>query len=118
MTWEWSHSPEAYDNARENLDNRLERAENGDRHELAWLAEAYGEWSAGKYDGDYHRWLKAYRQAYRRAVRFIRSDRGVIITESIWDAMADHRACTNGGWEAYACPDGCHLVSFSLEDSE
>jgi hypothetical protein len=35
-----------------------------------------------------------------------------ILSELIWELAEGQRTCTNGGWEAWVCPFGCHTVPF------
>jgi hypothetical protein len=103
MTWEWSHSVEAYEAARENVKAK-------DRE---WLEVVWAEWEAstpesdemdiGKYD--------------EKLAKRLPED---ILTDAIWEKMQEQALCTNGRWEAWCCPFGCgcHMVSFSYEDED
>ena len=103
MTWEWSHTPEAYDAARENL-HRLD-------HET--LAVIFAEWKASvpcKYGEHEFR-----PERYPLALLGARKRPSDCLADAIWDLMSEQRSCTNGGREAHCCPFGCgcHMVSFS-----
>jgi hypothetical protein len=111
MAWEWSHTQEAYGNARRNLEGKSRE----------WLNEVFGEWRAesdrlvfhrrpiadfcdnGGFDGE------AYDAALLLAVDL--PDEALI--EEIWERMSSQRTCDNGGFNAWACPSGCHTISFS-----
>lgn len=100
MVWSWSHSNEAYRDAKDNL-ARLERAD---------LLEIYGEWHAA-YVGD----PDSFSEYKHLCARF----QGTKLTneqlvEFIWEKMSEQAQCTNGGHYAYCCPYGCgiHMVSF------
>jgi len=103
MSWEWSHTAEAYDNARANLGILTPET----------LRIIYAEWCATDLvdldldDGDYEAALERARDLSRDALE-----------DFIWDQMAEWATCTNGGHLAYACPHGCgcHLVPFDLID--
>lgn len=103
MTWEWSHTPEAYGAARENL-RQLD-------HET--LAVIFAEWKAStpcKYGEREFR-----QERYPLALLGARKLASETLANAIWDWMNEQRRCTNGGWEAHCCPFGCgcHMVSFS-----
>lgn len=108
MAWEWSHSPEAYAAARFNL-YQLERDE---------LNTIYAEWKARQSDlnDSDPEWLTVHDHAERYAATLGRDQ----VAGYIWDAMEDQRTCTNGGFDAWACPYGCgcHLVSFDADPEE
>ena len=100
MAWGWSHSPEAYQNARNNLDLQ----------EREWLEIVFAEWHAAK-PGDHEHFS---RQRYARRLRQAKKLPSDTLVEFIWEKMEEQALCTNGGWQAWACPYGCgpHLVSF------
>lgn len=107
MSWEWSHSPEAYAAARRNLDN-LSPGE---------IRVIWAEWEATDFkypdtlEGpslDVERYENAHRRAQVLSPEYLCAD--------IWNRMEALRTCENGGAMAWACPYGCHLVSFSDEE--
>jgi len=112
MSWEWSHTTEAYSNCRQNLQKLSNIA----------LLEIWAEWKASKQEG--YNWQfnqGKYSKALRKARRLLyRKDMREALEGNIWEWMAAEATCTNGGWKAWACPYGCgcHLVSFSLEKEE
>lgn len=110
MSWEWSHTPEAYQNARDNLGRRS----------LKVLIEILAEWHASGQDTIYsqvgldadlfHKEVKRL-QAEAKAGRLSKDS----LADLIWEKMERLRTCTNGGHSAHCCPFGCgcHMVSFS-----
>src|SRR5262245_10059258 len=109
MAWSWSHTPEAYENARLNLLDL----------DLDTLRVTWAEWMACppaddgfRYDEDFV--LDDYEAALDRSASFDAET----LAESIWDFAAEQQTCTNGGWEAWICPSGCHTVPFSRGDDD
>ena len=113
MAWEWSHTNEAYRDARSNLDD-LPRDT---------VAVIWAEWRA--WDGNtFHAGLdlKKYKRELRRAWSLLyRMDHRIDdMREYIWDKAASEetgRTCDNGGFNAWLCPFGCgcHTVPFDRE---
>jgi len=110
MSWEWSHTQEAYDNAKANLealslaDLRTIWAE--------WLTYAPGHGLSDS-DGCIEELFPA---ANKAADSYNHEDE---LVECIWKRAEEFRTCDNGGFNAYVCPYGCHTVSFDrAEDSE
>ena len=107
MSWEWSHTHEAYDIAKQNLELLSKEK----------LVEIYGEWTAYDAEGSHGvDWSLAYAQNTATAENLSHD----CLVEYIWDRAVDYRTCTNGGHNAYVCPDGCgcHLVSFSTPEEQ
>jgi hypothetical protein len=106
MAWSWSHTADAYAAAEENVRNK-------DRE---WLEIVFAEWHACPDPvGDPEEFdEKKYDKALQRAARLPETD----LAAYVWDRMSEYAICTNGGFEAYACPCGCHLVSFDREEPE
>jgi hypothetical protein len=101
MAWSWSHTEEAYVNAREQLE-ALPREE---RNVIA------AEWLAAKKTslyGEPEFLPKRYQRALLRVARW--SDDK--INEWVWERVERLATCTNGGWRAWVCPWGCHQVPF------
>lgn len=102
MAWSWSHTPGAYTAARDNL-SRLPKKE---------IRVIWAEWKAhcsredveGGFDKSKYEWAMA-------EARTIPSD---VLVDEIWNNMEELATCDNGGWNAWACPFGCHMVSFSF----
>lgn len=105
MAWSWSHTAEAYENACENVHNR----------DRAWLEVVYAEWHACQSPSEDSEEFnqRKYNTALRRAKK-LPTD---VLADYIWERMSEYATCTNGGYEAYACPYGCHLVSFDHEET-
>ena len=105
MAWEWSHTTEAYVNACDNVHNR-------DRD---WLMVVYAEWEA---KSDPNRVANGFSQRkYKRALGHAKKLPNDVLADYIWEKMEEQRLCTNGGHNAWACPWGCHLVSFDHEET-
>lgn len=111
MTWSWSHTVEAYCNARRNVESRGRD----------WLMEVWAEWEASvepddaepdEFAGEYFN-EEMYADALRRAADMPED----ILADDIWRRMEDQANCDNGGFNAWACPYGCgcHVVSFDDE---
>ena len=104
MAWEWSHTMAAYKNARDNL------ATFDDEQ----LAAVYAEWRAmvprENSEPDLH--LGQYRFALIGARSKIRRGMRDLLEDVVYGHMAEQSTCDNGGFDAWACPFGCHTVSF------
>jgi hypothetical protein len=97
MSWEWSHTSEAYGNAYANV-RRLPREE---------LLEILGEW---RYYRREHRGITG-PTPFKLHASILELDTDTL-ADMVWAFMEGYRRCSSGGWRAYACPDGCHTVSF------
>lgn len=106
MAWSWSHTAEAYDNARQNIENK-------DRE---WLEVCWAEWRAAepKEYSEHEFNEKKYAKALVKAKKLP----GDVLASDIWDKASEFATCDNGGFNAYCCPWGCHTVPFDLETSE
>lgn len=102
MPWALSHTDDAIINACERI-NALP---------FATLVEIYGEWMAsfdedGAFDAD------AFDQSrYNAATEHAATLPSDVLADYIADRAIDHGLTTHGGHHLYACPSGCHLVSF------
>jgi hypothetical protein len=94
MAWEWSHTPEAYEAARENLTNIP-------FHELCVIA---AEWDADEVDGFNHELYTEKFKEYEAS--------GRVSATILWNKIKKQRTCDNGGSNAWVCPYGCHTVPF------
>lgn len=128
MAWSWSHTNEAYRDARANLDD-LPRDT---------VAVIWAEWRA--WDGNtFHAGFdsKTYKRELRRAYSRMYRDkqRGLEVygengtlklasmesmLSDIWERASSEdtgRTCDNGGFNAWLCPFGCgcHTVPFDRE---
>lgn len=105
MPWEWSHTTEAYENARAHL-YALERAT---------LAEIWAEWQASG-DGCEHELFDdghceaCYQDALANSCALPTDS----LADDIWQWAEDQRTCDVGGFNAWLCPHGCspHCVPF------
>ena len=110
MAWEWSHTNEAYSAACENVQNK-------DRE---WLEVCYAEWHAvEEYDEDSSRAGQIdpnsfNEEKYNEALAESKDMSNDVLADYIWERMSDLATCDNGGFNAWACPSGCHTVPFDL----
>lgn len=112
MSWEWSHTNEAYQNAELNLsDLPLEQlriiASEWFASEPQWIDDPElhggGEWSTGFDVARYEARLAEIIEAE------VPAD---ILADYIWKKAEVQRSCDNGGGNCWVCPEGCHTVSF------
>lgn len=101
MSWEWSHTNEAYEAAKSNLQSK-------DRD---FLEVAYCEWVAmlATVKNENLDWLEVYNAEMQR----VKEMQTESLIDHIWERASELRTSDNGGFNAYMCPDGCHTVSFS-----
>ena len=119
MAWSWSHTQDAYESVHEQLLQKADKAQEGDRDSQEWLMVVWAEWKAedeyspGQFNME--RYERALRKAYRRGVS--QHTGWHQLAEDIWENAERLATCTNGGWEAYVCPSGCgcHLIPFTPE---
>lgn len=112
MAWSWSHTEEAYENARLNT------------HDLSQeeLAVILAEWDATTPDEDYGYSggdlndfdSEAYERALVERLKLPQDE----LAAKVWDLACDLRTCDNGGWNAWLCPYGCHTVPFDREGDD
>ena len=103
MAWEWSHTEQAIDDARENL-NDLDQSD---------LCVIFAEWAAWNgHGGNFSE--RKYERALLKAKR-LPSD---VLVDFIWARMENLRLCDNGGGHAWTCPYGCHTVPFTRNNAE
>lgn len=107
MAWKWSHAPEAYADAYENLHKQPRE----------FLDECFAEWKASRRKdyGQFEFVLARWKRCLRWVKRLPAAD---IVADAIWERAEQLQTCDNGGWNAWMCPYGCHTVSFTCEDSE
>lgn len=109
MTWEWSHTNEAYDNAYRNLQ----------QFPLGKLQEIWCEIQTFEHcqtNEDYDNWDdNVYYQQLSKV-----TDQHDLLVDWIWEWAANWRQCDNGGALLHLCPYncGCHKVSVDLEKVE
>jgi hypothetical protein len=99
MAWEWSHTADAYSNARDNL-----HAESRE-----FLEVCFAEVTAPNKTS-----CTAYLDLgeYEVQLNFAKTLSNECLADAIWEFAAQHRTCDNGGHDAHVCPHGCHTVSF------
>jgi len=107
MAWEWSHSPEAYTNVRDNLELLTKEIL------IECLAE-FREKELGDADDD----RELYGDDYNDFVRELTEDKFHTcesLARELWPKVEELATCDNGGFDSWICPDGCggHKVSFS-----
>jgi hypothetical protein len=103
MAWEWSHTEEAYENVRENIKNV-----GGDTKMVV-----YAEWQAWHVNHsdeelDDTSWCG---DCYNNVINNpenLPSD----IDQVIYDKARNYTTCDEGGFMAWICPYGCHVVPF------
>jgi len=98
MSWEWSHTNEAYENARANLGEL-------DSETLSVIDSEWRYQDDGEPDGF------DWESAKSKAIVW-----GDITADFIWEKAEELRTCDNGGFNAWVCPYGCHTVSFSRNE--
>lgn len=109
MSWEWSHSAEAYDAVETNIRSQPRE----------WLEIVYAEWRASQGKGGAFTDQFDERK-YGRALAFAKREdvSDELLMESIIGWTNELRTCTNGGWMAHCCPFGCHMVPFDAVNPE
>ena len=110
MSWEWSHTQEAYENVRKNIYYKVER----EREEME---EVWGEW--------YAYFLEEYMDvpfldSIKAGMKIAEGLSDYDLAERIWVLSDNQATCENGGFEAWICPYGCgcHMVPFDLIEEE
>ena len=103
MSWEWSHTVEAYETAYNNL-HALPRVELN-----VIYAEILATRQKTRYTGDPEFRQNRYPKCLAFAESLLADD---IIADAIWEFAEELRTCDNGGYNAHVCPYGCHTVSF------
>jgi hypothetical protein len=123
MTWNWSHTQEAYDNVYYNISQlSLETLQiiAAEIHTYEMLIsfenqirkctgeeEFVNEGNSSLwFDKDLFARLLISKQSYYTLENLV---------DFIFKFASEQAECTNGGHEAFVCPYGCHLVSFSRE---
>lgn len=107
MTWSWSHTQEAYQYCYEQVQKKPRE----------WLEVVFAEWEAHTDPEDC---VSFDEERYEEALKRAKDLPEDVLADYIWERMSEQADCTNGGWEAHACPYGCgpHLVPFSDEEEE
>lgn len=103
MAWEWSHTAEAYAYARQQVMTM----------NVETLRVVWAEWRARVADPDNPCSEDGFSQKkYRKAIRRSFTTPIEDMRTTVWEASEAQALCTNGGWEAWVCPWGCHTVPF------
>lgn len=117
MAWTWSHTAEAYGHARANLEALP--AETLEAIAAEW-SETYrcppGDGSEDPCGFADRSATEADRHARETGHRPLSPSHAPPVSadpETLWDLMAAQATSDNGGWDAWACPTGCHTVPFS-----
>lgn len=106
MPWSWSHTSQAYYNAKLNLADlgcaqlRVILCEWREYSHSSNDDERYDSFNVERYDQDLANLI---------ASPFPRQ----VMIDSIWDRASDNAICDEGGFSAWMCPYGCHTVSFN-----
>jgi len=112
MAWSWSHTAEAYQNVRDNI-AAMDRK---------WLEVCFAEWKAagrgGHFPPDGFSTEPFEDRPYRRALSAAKYMVTEELAERVWELAERQAICTNGGWQAWCCPYGCHEVSFSPNNED
>ena len=107
MAWSWSHTQQAYEDARENVSEL-------DRETLEIM---FAEWRAAQEKhGVIDQISPGFSQRkYDRALKYAESLPHDTLVDFVWEKASEFATCDNGGFEAWMCPHGCgpHCVSFS-----
>ena len=106
MAWSWSHTAEAYQNVKANIEAQPRE----------WLKEVWSEWQAAiphpTHGIDFHATLDL--PKYDAKIIEAETLDNETLAEYIWTRTEEFATCTNGGHEAWCCPFGCHLLPFDL----
>lgn len=102
MSWQISHTPEAWDNVRHNLMHHWEAQELVDA-----LADAAYETAP---DGD---GSQALHDMQLKLGIYLRNDDMATLADLCLEEIAKHNLCSNGGHEFFIDPEGWHKVSCS-----
>jgi len=107
MSWEWSHTSEAYHNAKTNLQSLAK----------ANLEIIYAEWKAYPADARNSSSANLNMEIYERELERAKALNRDQLVGYIWPLTEQLATCTNGGHLAWCCPFGCqcHMVSFSTK---
>lgn len=108
MTWEWSHTNEAYAAVEQNIRDM-------DREKLEVI---YAEWRASQDKrGNFQTGTNNFdERKYNRALAYAKKLDLCLLVEAVIEWTSQLRNCTNGGWLAWCCPFGCdtHMVPFDV----
>jgi hypothetical protein len=112
MAWSWSHTQQAYANARENLSEM-------DREQLEII---FAEWRAaqGKHGVIDPVCPNLSERKHDRALKHAKTLPDDVLADFIGEKASEQATCDKGGFEAWMCPNGCgpHSVSFSPPEDD
>lgn len=114
MAWSWSHTNEAYAAAYNNVH----------KQDREWLEVCYAEWHATEMHDEESAMagtldINSFNEdKYNEALAACKNLPNDILADYIWERMSEEATCDNGGFNAWACPSGCHTVPFDLEEVE
>ena len=112
MAWEWSHTPEAYQNVHDNLS---ELSKND-------LIVIYAEIQSSIHDVYFNYTFDdfKYNRYLDNITKQVNNNKIGLdsIVDFIYEFACEYRTCDNGGFNAYICPYGCHMVSFSEKEKD
>jgi hypothetical protein len=102
----------------EQLNSKADAANDGDIEAVEWLVVVWSEFVASNWREDRVTTgldLRKYERAIARAKRQSESLGYDKLATDIWNWSSELATCTNGGWDAWVCPFGCHLLPFGVE---
>ena len=119
MAWEWSHSAEALEAARQNVqdlpkDKLLEILSEWQYHDMEQAIESASN-TAFENDEDEDAATANFPAPSFDLPDHIKALSEDVLADSVWERMESLATCSNRGHLAWCCPDGCHTVSFDLE---
>lgn len=107
MAWEWSHTPEAYENARLNTQD-LPQGE---------LAVIVAEIKAKRWDDENEEEDLSFNNGkYEEFLAEAKELTQDVLADAVWAFAEEYRTCDNGGFNAYLCPYQCHSVPFDRKE--
>ena len=101
MAWSWSHAAEAYADAQSQVESKSRE----------WLETVFAEWHATDEVDDFSPEFNE--EEYQTALLEARTLPQDSLADFIWNRMSEFATCDNGGFDAWACPSGCHTVPFA-----
>ena len=107
MAWEWSHTQEAYDNAKLNIEDL----------DVDTLAVVVAEIAGKDFEDNSEELENFYTSGpYEKALKEAKEKSQEELATKVWAFAEEYSTCDNGGFNAYICPYGCHTVSFDRDD--
>jgi hypothetical protein len=112
MAWEWSHTAEAYEYARQQIESQFSLDDL--RVILAEIAARSTEPGTVGFDVD--KYESQYKELVDRTMWQDVDGLREWWLDLVWEFADEQRTCDNGGWNAWVCPFGCHTVPFGPEE--